>query len=181
MTENTFQELYKQGIIVITSAIQDTSVTSDIILSLLNWNRINPKKELQLYISSAADDYLNVLSIYDAMQSISNPITGYCIGMVGNVSVLLLAACNKGKRYILEHSEIVLRELSGFVGSGGKQQTEFEILAKEIGSQRETFESLLSKHTGLSVEEIHNLCYNDARLKPEEAIKKGFVDKIVRK
>ena len=50
-----------------------------------------------------------------------------------------------------------------------------------MSAQRETFESLLSKHTGLTVKEIHELCYNDTRLTPKEAIEKGFVDKIVRK
>ncbi len=181
MANDNFEELYKQGIIVITTGIEDMDVTSNIILSLLNWNRIDPKKELQLYISSVSGDYLNVLSIYDAIQSISNPISGYCIGLVGSCAALLLAACNKGKRYILEHSQIALREISGIIPGGSKQQTEIEILANELASQRETFESLLSKHTGQSVEEIHHLCYENTYLTPEEAIKKGFVDKIVRK
>lgn len=181
MDNNDFEELYKQGIIVITSAIDDMNVTSNIILSLLNWNRVDPKKELQLYISSNASDYLNILSIYDAIQSISNPISAYCIGLVSNCAVLLLAACKKGRRFILEHSQIALREIYGVIGSGGNQQTEIEILANEMASQRETFESLLAKHTGLSVEEIHDLCYNDTRLTPKEAIEKGFVDKIVRR
>ena len=180
MSNNDFRELYKQGIIVITSSIGDMQATSDIILSMLNWSRIDPKKELQLYISSTSNDYLNVLSIYDAMQSIKNPLSGYAIGLVGGCSSLLLAACNKGKRYILEHSQIAMSELRGVISSGANQQTEVEIIANELASQRETFEELLSKHTSLNKEEIHKLCYDNVRLNPEDAIKMGFVDKVVK-
>ena len=178
MDELLQKRMTESGIIVIPSTL-NSNYTNDIILALLKWNDTNPKKELQLYISSATNDYLNIITIYDVMQSIQNPISGYAIGLVGGCSTLLLAGCTKGKRYALKNTEIGLSELMGVLGSGVNQETEIQIAAKEVTIQKDTLESLLAKHTGQSVETIHKCCLEEKSFTAQEACEFGLIDKVL--
>lgn len=178
MDEVLQKRMTENGIIVIPSAL-NSDYTNEIILALLKWNSSNPKKELQLYLSSATNDYLNIITIYDVMQSIQNPICGYAIGLVSGCATLLLAGCTKGKRYALKNTEIGLSELVGVLGSGANQETEIEIASKEATIQKDTFESLLAKHTGQSVEVIHKNCLDEKTFTAEEAREFGLIDKVL--
>ncbi len=172
------EKIFQDGGIVIPTRL-DPETTNDIIQTILNWNSTDPFKELHLYISSCTISFTNVLAIYDVMTSISNPISGLAVGAVGNCSVLLLAACDKGKRFIFKNTQISLSEIYGFFDSGANQQTEVEIINKEATQQKDIFEELLAKHTGKTVEEIHRDCYEDKVFTAEEAIAYGIVDHIM--
>lgn len=177
MDETLRKRMDQNGIIVITSGL-DSNYTNDVILCLLNWDSKNPEKELKFYISCASNDYLNVITIFDVMQSIRNPISGYAIGLVSGCATLLLAGCNKGKRYALKNTEIGLSEISGIISNGVNQETEIEIVSKETTIQKQTFEELLAKHTGQPLDVIEKDCKNEKTLTAEEAIKYGLIDKI---
>ena len=178
MEELLENRMAESGIIVIQSAL-NSDITNQIILTLLKWNTSNPKKELQLYISSTTNDYLNIITIYDVMQSIQNPISGYAIGLVAGCATLLLAGCSKGKRYALKNTEIALSEVSGFLSNGANQETEIAIAAKETTIQKETFESLLAKHTSQKVEKIHEDCVEERSFTAKEACEYGLIDKVL--
>ena len=177
MDETLRKRMDQNGIIVITSGL-DSNYTNDVILSLLNWDTKNHEKELKFYISCASNDYLNIITIYDVMQSIRNPISGYAIGLVSGCATLLLAGCNKGKRYALKNTEIGLNEITGIISNGVNQETEIEIVSKETTIQKQTFEELLAKHTGQPLDVIEKDCKNEKTLTAEEAIKYGLIDKI---
>ena len=178
MGNSLFEKLYQNGIIVITSNL-GPEATGDLIQAIMNLNAMDPFKEIHLYISSGSPNFINVLALYDTITSIANPLYGYAIGGVSDCSVLLLAACDKGKRFILKNTEIGLDEIYGFLDSGVNQQTEMELLNKETTKQKEIFEELLAKHTGRTVEEIHNACVNCQNFSAEEAIEYGLVDHIL--
>lgn len=178
MGNSLIQKLYQNGVLVITSNI-GPEMTGDLIQAILNINASDPFKEIHLYISSGSTSFTDVLALYDTMTSISNPIYGYAIGMVADCSVLLLAACDKGKRYILKHTEIYLDEIYGYLDTGVNQQTEMELLCRETTKQKDIFESLLAKHTGKSEKEIHQACIEKRSFNAEEAIKYGLVDHIL--
>lgn len=178
MDNKLFEKLHRDGILVITSSI-NSKYASEIILSLLNWSNEDSSRELQLYISSYSNDFTNIMAIYDVLQTMKNPISGFCIGMVGGCSTLLLAGCNKGKRYALKNSEIIMGEISGIISSGSNQQTEIEIAAKEATEQKEIFENLLAKHTGQTKEAIHKYCLEERVLSSKEAIEFGLFDEIL--
>ena len=173
-----FEKLYNDGVIVILGQLGPDD-TSDTIRTILNWNSIDPFKELHIYFSSGAVSFTNVLAIYDIITSISNPIYGYAIGGVSNCAVLLLAACDKGKRFILKNTEIGLHEILAFFDDGANQQTEVEIINQETKGQKDVFEALLAKHTGKEIAQIHEDCVASKILTAEEAIEYGIVDKIM--
>lgn len=173
-----FEKLYNNGIIIITSNMSPES-TGDTIQAILNWNATDPFKELHFYISSTSPSFTNVLALYDTMTSISNPIYGYAIGAVANCSVLLLAACDKGKRFILKNTRINLNEIYAALDNGANQQTEVELLNQEATEQKDIFESLLAKHTGQEIEKIHQDCLLKTSLTAEEARAYGLVDHIL--
>lgn len=178
MANPLIQKLYENGIIVITTNV-GPEATSSTIQAILNLNAMDPFKEIHLYISSGSRDFVNILALYDTLTSIANPIYGYAIGGVAACSVLLLAACDKGKRFILKNTEVCLDEIYGFLDSGVNQQTEMELLNKETTRQKEIFETLLAKHTGRSIEEIHRDCVASKVFNAEEAIEYGLVDHVL--
>lgn len=178
MNDELLNKMERDGVVVITSNI-DSQSASKTILSLLNLGN-TPEKEIQLFISSSTMDYTNVMAIYDVLTSLKNPISAYAIGLVGGTAVLLLLAANKGKRYILENSEVRLSELYDVVGGGSNQQTEIEILYEDVSHKEEIYESLIEKYTSLSKEEVHKYCVEQAVFNADKAKELCFVDEILR-
>lgn len=174
----SLRELINENNIVFITSIRSSEAASNVIFRLMSIAQENPKKEIQLYISSWGGSFLDMIAIYDTIKAIKNPISGYCIGVAGQYAALLLAACDKGKRFILKHSEISFHEPNGYIGSGD-QQTEIVIAAKEAKIERETFEKALAKETGQPLKKIHQDCVKGKELNAEEAVKYGFVDVIL--
>ena len=178
MNNELMEKMDRDGVVVITSNL-DSESKNHIILSLLNYGN-TPEKEIQLFISSSIMDYTNVLAIYDVLKSLKNPISTFAIGLVGGTAVLLLLAGNKGKRYILENSEVRLSELYDVVGTGSNQQTEIEILSKDVLQKEEIFESIVTNHSSLNKEDVHKYCVEQAVFDSSKAKEVGFVDEILR-
>lgn len=170
------QELKKNGIFLITSDIDES--IKNIVLELLNFKANNPNQEIKLYISAHAQNYLNVFALYDILTSLNNPISTYAIGRVGGLAILLLAIGNKGKRYILKNTKIFFSEVASIFQSG-EQQSEIEIISKEVTRAKEVFEEGLANHTGKSIEEIHTSLLNRQELNSKEAIEYGIVDEVI--
>ena len=172
--------IYENGIVFITT-LDNSEQASDIIFKLMEISQQTPEKEIRLYISSRGGSYLDMMAIYDTIKAIKNPISGYCIGNAHQFAALLLAACNKGHRFILEHSEVFITQPHGFLGSGGNQETEIVIAANEATQERKVFEEALALETGKTIEEIHNDCENGLTLHGREAIAYGIVDHVLEK
>ena len=172
-----YSRLLKERVIFVTGAIEDY-MASLITAQLLFLEAENPKKEINFYINSPGGLVTAGLGIYDTMQYINSPVSTLCIGQASSMGSFLLAAGEKGKRYSLPNSRIMVHQPSaGFQG----QATDIQIHAKEILSLKERLNKIYSKHTGKSVDEISDALERDNFMTAEEAKKFGLIDSVVEK
>ena len=172
-----YSRLLKERIIFLTGQIND-NVASLVTAQLLFLEAEDPKKEIFLYINSPGGLVTAGLGIYDTMQYINSPVSTLCIGQASSMGSFLLAAGEKGKRYSLPNSRIMVHQPSaGFQG----QATDIQIHAKEILSLKERLNKIYSKHTGKSVDEIANALERDKFMTANDAKEFGLIDSVVEK
>ena len=172
-----YSRLLKERIIFLTGPIDDNTA-SLICAQLLFLESENPNKEINFYINSPGGLVTAGLGIYDTMQYINSPVSTLCIGQASSMGSFLLAAGEKGKRYSLPNSRIMVHQPSaGFQG----QATDIQIHAKEILSLKERLNKIYSKHTGKSVDEISKALERDNFMTAEDAKKFGLIDSVVEK
>ena len=172
-----YSRLLKERIIFLTGQIND-NVASLITAQLLFLEAEDPKKEIYLYINSPGGLVTAGLGIYDTMQYINSPVSTLCIGQASSMGSFLLAAGEKGKRYSLPNSRIMVHQPSaGFQG----QATDIQIHAKEILSLKERLNKIYSKHTGKSVDEIKSALERDNFMTADSAKTFGLIDEVVEK
>ena len=154
------------------------AVASLVTAQLLFLESENPNKEINFYINSPGGLVTAGLGIYDTMQYINSPVSTLCIGQASSMGSFLLAAGEKGKRYSLPNSRIMVHQPSaGFQG----QATDIQIHAKEILSLKERLNKIYSKHTGQTVDEISQALERDNFMTAEDAKKFGLIDSVVEK
>ena len=172
-----YSRLLKERIVFLVGPVNDT-VASLVTAQLLFLESENPNKEINFYINSPGGLVTAGLGIYDTMQYINSPVSTLCIGQASSMGSFLLAAGEKGKRYSLPNSRIMVHQPSaGFQG----QATDIEIHAKEIISLKERLNNIYSKHTGKSVNEISEALERDNFMTANEAKKFGLIDSVVEK
>ena len=172
-----YSRLLKERIIFLVGQIND-NVASLVTAQLLFLESENPKKEISFYINSPGGLVTAGLGIYDTMQYIRSPITTLCIGQASSMGSFLLSAGEKGKRFSLPNSRIMVHQPSaGFQG----QATDIQIHAKEILALKERLNKIYSKHTGKSLKEISQALERDNFMTPEEAKDFGLIDSVVEK
>ena len=172
-----YSRLLKERIIFLVGAVND-SVATLVTAQLLFLESENPKKEISFYINSPGGLVTSGLGIYDTMQYIKPPVSTLCIGQASSMGSFLLAAGEKGKRFSLPHSRIMVHQPSaGYEG----QATDIEIHAKEILSLKERLNKIYAKHTKKSTEEIKKALERDNFMTPTEAKNFGLIDEVVEK
>ena len=172
-----YSRLLKERIVFLVGPVNDT-VASLVSAQLLFLESENPNKEINFYINSPGGLVTSGLGIYDTMQYINSPVSTLCIGQASSMGSFLLAAGQKGKRYSLPNSRIMVHQPSaGFQG----QATDIQIHAKEILDLKMRLNTIYSKHTGKSVEEISKALERDNFMTPDEAKKFGLIDSVVEK
>ena len=172
-----YSRLLKERIVFLVGAVND-QVASLITAQLLFLESENPKKEIYLYINSPGGLVTSGLGIYDTMQYIKPEVSTLCIGQAASMASFLLAAGEKGKRFSLPNSRVMVHQPSaGFTG----QATDIEIHAKEVLSLKKRLNEIYSKHTGKSVEEIKEALERDNFMTAENAKSFGLIDKVVDK
>ena len=172
-----YSRLLKERIVFLVGGVNDT-VASLVTAQLLFLESENPKKEIYFYINSPGGLVTSGLGIYDTMQYIKSPVSTLCIGQASSMGSFLLAAGEKGKRFSLPNSRIMVHQPSaGFQG----QATDIQIHAKEILSLKERLNKIYSKHTGKSVKEIATALERDKFMTANEAKDFGLIDKVVEK
>jgi len=170
-----YSRLLKERIIFLTGPIDD-NVASLVCAQLLFLESENPKKEISFYLNSPGGIVWSGLAIYDTMQYISSKVMTICIGQAASAASLLLTAGEKGMRYSLPNSRIMVHQPSG--GYQG-QVTDIEIQTNEIKKTKQRLNEIYSKHTGKNIEEIQEIMERDKYFSPKEAIKFGLIDKMV--
>tara|TARA_B110000305_G_C19344930_1_gene591142 strand:+ start:351 stop:938 length:588 start_codon:yes stop_codon:yes gene_type:complete len=172
-----YSRLLKERIIFLVGPVND-NVASLITAQLLFLESENPKKEIYLYINSPGGLVTAGLGIYDTMQYIKPDVSTLCIGQAASMGSFLLAAGQKGKRFSLPNSRIMVHQPSaGFQG----QATDIEIHAKEVLALKFRLNEIYSKHTGKSVDEVKIALERDNFMSPETAKEFGLIDQVVTK
>lgn len=170
-----YSRLLKERIIFLTGPVFD-QVSALICAQLLFLESENPNKDIAFYINSPGGVVTAGLAMYDTMQYIRAPVSTVCIGQAASMGSLLLAAGEKGKRYGLPNSRIMVHQPSG--GAQG-QATDIEIQAREILKVRERLNEIYRKHTGQTLEAIQAKLERDSYMSSEEARDWGLIDHVV--
>ena len=135
---------------------------------------------IDIYISSPGGEVNSGLAIYDAMQGCANELNVYCVGQAASMAAILLAAGQKGRRFILPHSKVMIHEIllgHGVTGSASS----ISRISDSIMETRDVVNGILADHTGNTLEEINRATAFDNVMNAEEAVAFGICDKIVRR
>ncbi|MDA8933609.1 ATP-dependent Clp endopeptidase proteolytic subunit ClpP [Gammaproteobacteria bacterium] len=170
-----YSRLLKERVIFLTGQVDDY-MSNLIVAQLLFLESENPEKDISIYINSPGGSISAGLAIYDTMQFISASISTLCIGQAASMGAILLAGGDKGKRFALPNSRIMIHQpLGGFQG----QASDFEIHAKEILHMKKVVNEILAKHTGQTIKKIEKDTDRDNFLDATSAKSYGIVDKIL--
>ena len=170
-----YSRLLKERIIFLGEEVTDVSA-SLIVAQLLFLESEDPGKDINLYINSPGGSVTAGMAIYDTMNYITPPIATVCMGRAASMVAFLLSAGQKGMRYALPNSQVMIHQpLGGFQG----QATDIDIHAREILRMRETLNGLLAKHTGQPIEKIAQDTERDNFMTAEMAQAYGLVDKVL--
>ena len=172
-----YSRLLKERIIFLVGTINDNAA-SLVTAQLLYLESEDPKKEIYFYINSPGGLVTSGLGVYDTMKYIKPAVSTLCIGQASSMGSFLLSAGEKGKRFSLPNSRIMVHQPSaGFQG----QATDIEIHANEILSLKKRLNEIYAKNTGRSSEEINKALERDKFMSPNEAKDFGLIDQVVEK
>jgi ATP-dependent Clp protease, protease subunit len=170
-----YSRLLKDGIIFLGQPIDD-NVANVVIAQLLFLAAEDPEKDVSLYINSPGGLITSGLAIYDTMRFIKNNIVTICIGQASSMAAILLAGGEKGKRFALPNSKVMIHQpLGGFEG----QATDILIQAEEIKKVKDKTIEILSFHTGQPADKIAVDIERDHYLTAEEAKAYGLIDAVI--
>jgi ATP-dependent Clp protease protease subunit len=169
-----YSRLLKDRIIFLGGGIDDT-LSNLVIAQLLFLEAEDPDKDIHLYINSPGGVVTSGMAIYDTMHYIKAPVSTICVGQAASMAALLLAGGEKGKRYCLSHSRIMIHQpLGGFQG----QATDIHIHAQEILKMKKSLNMILSRDTGQKLEKVESDTERDYFMSGEEAVTYGIVDQV---
>ncbi|WDI31746.1 ATP-dependent Clp protease proteolytic subunit [Hyphococcus flavus] len=170
-----YSRLLKERIIFLSGPVHD-QVSTLVIAQLLFLEADNPKKEIALYINSPGGVVSAGLAMYDTMRFIRPAVSTMCVGMAASMGSLLLAAGEKGMRYSLPNSRIMVHQPSG--GFQG-QASDIERHAQDIIKLKRRLNEIYVEHTGQSYETIEKTLDRDHFMDPEESVNFGLIDKVL--
>jgi len=170
-----YSRLLKERVIFLVGPVEDHTANL-VVAQLLFLEADNPDKDIHLYINSPGGAVTAGMSIYDTMQFIKPDVSTLCIGQAASMGALLLAGGEKGKRYCLPHSRMMIHQpLGGFQG----QAADVDIHAREILRWRERLNEVLSRHTGQTFEKIASDTDRDNFMGGEDAVEYGLIDQVL--
>ncbi|HEY7772163.1 MAG TPA: ATP-dependent Clp endopeptidase proteolytic subunit ClpP [Marinagarivorans sp.] len=170
-----YSRLLKERVIFLVGQVED-HMANLVVAQLLFLEAENPDKDIHLYINSPGGSVTAGLSIYDTMQFIKPNVSTMCIGQACSMGAFLLAAGEKGKRYCLPNSRVMIHQPSG--GAQG-QASDIHIHAQEILKIRERLNALMASHTGKSVDEIARDTERDNFMSAEQSKSYGLIDDVL--
>lgn len=171
-----YSRLLKERIIFLGGPITD-AVANTIIAQLLFLEHEDSKKDIKLYLNTPGGMVTAGLAIYDTMQHIKPDVSTICVGIAGSMGAVLLAAGQKGKRFILPNSEVLLHQV---MGAGEGQAVEIEIAARHIIKIKDQINQVLTKHTKQPLSKIEKDTDRDLWLNAKEAKEYGVIDEIIK-
>ncbi|HRO59995.1 MAG TPA: ATP-dependent Clp endopeptidase proteolytic subunit ClpP [Burkholderiaceae bacterium] len=170
-----YSRLLRERVIFLVGPVMDQTANL-VVAQLLYLESENPDKDVSFYINSPGGSVSAGLAIFDTMQFIKPKVSTLCMGIAASMGAFLLAAGDKGKRFALPNSRIMIHQPSG--GAQG-QAADIEIQAREILYLRERLNKLLAEKTGQPVERIARDTDRDNFLSAEDAVSYGLIDKVL--
>ena len=170
-----YSRLLRERVIFLVGEVNDATA-SVVVAQLLFLESENPDKDIFFYINSPGGSVTAGMAIYDTMQFVKPNVSTLCIGQAASMGAFLLAAGEKGKRFALPNSRVMIHQpLGGFRG----QASDIEIHAKEILYLKDRLNKLLAQHTGQSLEKVERDTDRDNFLSADAAVEYGLVDKVI--
>lgn len=170
-----YSRLLKDRIIFLGGGIDD-QIANLVVAQLLFLEAEDPDKDIHLYINSPGGVVTAGLAIYDTMRYIKAPVSTICVGQAASMGAFLLSGGEKGKRFALPHSRIMIHQpLGGFQG----QATDIHIQAQEILRLKKRLNELLAQHTGQSIEKVESDTERDYFMGGGEAVAYGIIDAVI--
>ena len=170
-----YSRLLKERIIFLGNEVSDISA-SLVVAQLLFLESEDPDKDISLYINSPGGSVTSGLAIYDTMNHIKCDVSTICVGLAASMGAFLLAGGQKGKRFALPNSEILIHQPSG--GARG-QASDIQIHAERIIHTKKRLNMLLAEMTGQPIEKVTQDSDRDNFFSAEEALEYGLIDKII--
>ncbi len=172
-----YSRLLRERIVFLNDEVNDHTANL-VIAQLLFLANEDPKKPIHFYINSPGGSVSAGLAIYDTMQFIKPPVHTYCVGMAASMGAVILLSGEKGKRFALPNSRVMIHQPWG--GTHG-QASDIEIQAREILKTKKLLNNLIAKHTGKKLEQVEKETDRDFWLSADEAKKYGIVDDVISK
>jgi ATP-dependent Clp protease protease subunit len=170
-----YSRLLKERVIFLVGPVED-NVANLIVAQLLYLESENPDKDIHFYINSPGGSVSAGMAIYDTMQFIKPNVSTMCVGQAASMGALLLTGGEKGKRFCLPHSRVMIHQpLGGFQG----QASDIDIHAREILYIRERLNAILANHTGQAIETIQKDTERDNFMSAETAKDYGLIDDVL--
>jgi ATP-dependent Clp protease, protease subunit len=172
-----YSRLLKDRIIFLGTAIDD-NVANLVIAQMLFLESQDQKKDIKLYINSPGGSVSAGMAIYDAMQYVKPDVSTICIGLAASMGAVLLTAGEKGKRFSLPNSEVMIHQVLGGVQG---QATDIKIHAERIMKMKDRLNQILANHTGQKLKKVAEDTERDYFMDPEEALAYGLIDQVIKK
>lgn len=172
-----YSRLLRDRIIFLTGEVNDVSA-SLVIAQLLFLESEDPHKDIHLYINSPGGSVDAGMGIFDTMQFIRPAVNTICVGMAASMGAFLLAAGEKGKRFALPHSRIMIHQPLGGVQG---QATDMEIVTREILRTKRTLNRILAQNSGRPYRQVARDTERDYYMTAQEALEYGLIDQIYAK
>ena len=173
-TYDIYSRLLIDRIVFISGEVTD-EMANAVCAQLLFLQSQDAKKDISVYINSPGGSVTAGLAIYDTMQFVKCPVATYCIGQAASMGAILLTAGEKGKRYALPNSRIMIHQPWG--GAEGKA-SDIEITAKEILRLKERLNEILARHSGRKIQDVERDTDRDYFMSAEEALEYHIIDEI---
>ncbi len=172
---DVFSRLMMDRIIFLGTDVND--YTANVIQAqLLYLDTSDPGKDISIYINSPGGSVYAGLGIYDTMQYVSSDVATICTGMAASMAAVLLVSGEKGKRFALKHSRVMIHQPMG--GAQG-QASDIEITAREIQKLKKELYSIIADHSGMSYEKVEKDSDRDYWMTAEEAKEYGMIDNVL--
>lgn len=171
-----YSRLLKDRIIFLGGAINEDAANV-VVAQLLFLEAEDSKKDIQMYINSPGGSVYAGMAIFDTMNYVKPHVSTICVGMAASMAAFLLAGGEKGKRFSLPNSRILIHQPMG--GTEG-QASDIKIQAEEILKIREEMNKILAANTGQSIEKINTDTERDYYMRANEAAKYGIIDKVIK-
>ena len=170
-----YSRLLEERIVFLGTPIND-DIANSVIAQLLFLEKENTEKDITLYVNSPGGQVTSTLAMYDTMQYVQPDISTVCLGMAASGGAIILVGGAKGKRFALQHSEVMIHQPLG--GAEG-QATDIAIHAEHIVQTKDLLNKMIAKHTGQKLEKVKKDTERDNFMTADEALAYGLIDKIV--